>query len=779
MKKAFCKSAGLASLALGILGAAGLASAQPVANVDLGTLTNPSTVTGTLTGFVAGQVQWIKFTLPVGATLAGAGYLDIDTNGGTLTGADSHIGLYTSTGVFLDSNDDSGPSFYSMLSYGRTTPNRPGLAFTGNATSNGSVHAGGSGAADIAADTYSLAVTGFGGNTYAASWVVGTTHTRTGDVAFRIDYVGNPPSLPPFCALALAPVTGPVGTTFVATCTVTPGTNPTSTFGAGAVSLNAAAVDGGTVALLDDGNPPDLVLGDNIYTGNVTVGPLAAFGAQTLTSTVTDLQARSSTCTANFTVIAPPPANDNCTGAVAISGTGNFPYDTNGATTSTPAATCGAIGTDVWFTWNSGPGGQTTVATCGFTAVDTAIAAYSDCATSIACDDDGCGGVGASTFTFCALANTNYLLRIGDFAGGNPHVGTFSISQVPGSGTPSITAAATPTCGTTGTAVTITARILNAGCPAQTLVSASADASIIGGGTVTLLDDGVAPDTAIDGTFTGSTTYGAAPSAGNIVVTGTFSGAGTATANVAMTTPGGGTDEAGDSLATAGVVTGGPASSIAGSLLSFGSCASTANDVDMYLIRICDPATFSATTVGGTTMDTQLFLFDSAGLGVVLDDDCPAGTLQSCLGSTIVGTRPLGNYYLAISGDNQDPLDAGGALIWANTPFNVERAPDGPGAANALASWDTGGFNSGAYTIALTGVCGVCHGGCVADFDDGNATGTPDGGVGIEDLLWYLDLYDQGLICADVDDGNGLGVQDGGVGIEDLLYFLFRYDAGC
>jgi hypothetical protein len=68
---------------------------------------------------------------------------------------------------------------------------------------------------------------------------------------------------------------------------------------------------------------------------------------------------------------------------------------------------------------------------------------------------------------------------------------------------------------------------------------------------------------------------------------------------------------------------------------------------------------------------------------------------------------------------------------------------------------------------------------CVADVDDGSGTGTPDGGVGIEDLLYYLAIYDAGVIAADVDDGSGTGTLDGGVGIEDLLYYLSRYDAGC
>jgi endonuclease/exonuclease/phosphatase family metal-dependent hydrolase len=69
--------------------------------------------------------------------------------------------------------------------------------------------------------------------------------------------------------------------------------------------------------------------------------------------------------------------------------------------------------------------------------------------------------------------------------------------------------------------------------------------------------------------------------------------------------------------------------------------------------------------------------------------------------------------------------------------------------------------------------------GCVADVDDGTGTGTPDGGVGVEDLLYYLSLYDAGSPGADTDDGTGTGTRDGGVGIEDLLYYLTRFDAGC
>src|SRR6185295_15278885 len=54
---------------------------------------------------------------------------------------------------------------------------------------------------------------------------------------------------------------------------------------------------------------------------------------------------------------------------------------------------------------------------------------------------------------------------------------------------------------------------------------------------------------------------------------------------------------------------------------------------------------------------------------------------------------------------------------------------------------------------------------CVADVDDGTGRGIPDGGVGIEDLLFYLSLYNAGDPRADVDNGSGTGVHDGGVGI--------------
>ena len=63
---------------------------------------------------------------------------------------------------------------------------------------------------------------------------------------------------------------------------------------------------------------------------------------------------------------------------------------------------------------------------------------------------------------------------------------------------------------------------------------------------------------------------------------------------------------------------------------------STATHVDVYKLCLSGGGTFSASTVGGTTADTQLFLFDSSGLGVYGNDD--EGALRQ---STLPAGHPL------------------------------------------------------------------------------------------------------------------------------------------
>jgi hypothetical protein len=68
---------------------------------------------------------------------------------------------------------------------------------------------------------------------------------------------------------------------------------------------------------------------------------------------------------------------------------------------------------------------------------------------------------------------------------------------------------------------------------------------------------------------------------------------------------------------------------------------------------------------------------------------------------------------------------------------------------------------------------------CPADLDDGSGTGTPDGGVTVDDLVYFVTAFGAGSVNADLDNGSGTGTPDGGVTIDDLVYFLTRFEGGC
>ena len=138
----------------------------------------------------------------------------------------------------------------------------------------------------------------------------------------------------------------------------------------------------------------------------------------------------------------------------------------------------------------------------------------------------------------------------------------------------------------------------------------------------------------------------------------------------------------------------------AGSLDLITGVIASEQDVDMYCIRIVDVPIFSASTIGGASFDTQMWLFDANGIGVSFRDDDP-GSLQSTLtGQFVVGP---GIYFLAISSYSNDALNPGGLEIWLDSPFTVERAPDGAGAPGPVVAWNGSGFSSGPYGIRLTG----------------------------------------------------------------------------
>jgi hypothetical protein len=124
------------------------------------------------------------------------------------------------------------------------------------------------------------------------------------------------------------------------------------------------------------------------------------------------------------------------------------------------------------------------------------------------------------------------------------------------------------------------------------------------------------------------------------------------------------------------------------------------SDADMYCLFLPDPAAFSATTVGLAAFDTQLFLFDALGLGVIGNDDDADDGVQSTLPPGSAAASPPGTHYLAISGFDHDPVSPGGEIFTDGFPgLQTPTGPGGPGPITGYAG--TGG--SGTYTIALTG----------------------------------------------------------------------------
>jgi len=150
----------------------------------------------------------------------------------------------------------------------------------------------------------------------------------------------------------------------------------------------------------------------------------------------------------------------------------------------------------------------------------------------------------------------------------------------------------------------------------------------------------------------------------------------------------------------------GPLTSISGTL--------ALNDIDVYMIFVTGGGTFSATTVeSGITFDSQLFLFNSAGIGVYHNDDIGAFSSPSTLpaGNALTPLAP-GIYFLAITAWNIDPVSLGGLIFPDQLAIDLISGPTGPGGALPLSGWAgsagaSGSTLGGPYTIYLTGANAV------------------------------------------------------------------------
>ncbi len=147
--------------------------------------------------------------------------------------------------------------------------------------------------------------------------------------------------------------------------------------------------------------------------------------------------------------------------------------------------------------------------------------------------------------------------------------------------------------------------------------------------------------------------------------------------------------DAGETLATAQAVG-------SGTTLINGNLATGTADLFSFLWNGGD---FTAQTTG-PSFDTQLFIFDASGFGVVADDDSGSGLLSAL-------TTPLasGLYYLGISEFDYDPISAGGRIF--DTSFGTS-GPTGPGGASPLAGWDQFAIDGGgSYNIEISATAAV------------------------------------------------------------------------
>ena len=129
-----------------------------------------------------------------------------------------------------------------------------------------------------------------------------------------------------------------------------------------------------------------------------------------------------------------PSGNDDCTQATQVSGFGPFAYDTTGATTGAPVASCGIMGADRWLRWTSPASGVAIANVCGTAANDTVLAVWDGTGVPVggcpsiqlACNDDSCGL--QSQTTFAATAGSVYYFEIGSFQGASSGPGSISVT---------------------------------------------------------------------------------------------------------------------------------------------------------------------------------------------------------------------------------------------------------------------------------------------------------------------------------------------------------------
>lgn len=142
---------------------------------------------------------------------------------------------------------------------------------------------------------------------------------------------------------------------------------------------------------------------------------------------------------------------------------------------------------------------------------------------------------------------------------------------------------------------------------------------------------------------------------------------------------------------------------------------------DMFLIRIVDPANFSARILGGS-WDAKLYLMapgpGGTALGLLANAVGPGGENALLLNAATDGSgaalTAAGDYYISVCGAGDIPVSAGGGIFNITAPGEIS-GPDGPGGLLPHTAWQGVG-ETGTYTILLTGAAFVPSPGAVALF---------------------------------------------------------------
>jgi hypothetical protein len=181
------------------------------------------------------------------------------------------------------------------------------------------------------------------------------------------------------------------------------------------------------IAGYDDVSDPDSIVLNitSVSSGACCDGPTCAVTSSA--SCEGAFQGADTVCTP--TLCGAPAANDDCAGAIALTGVG---INTTGSTlqatpTAGAAVSCAATTNDVWYAFTPSVTATFTANLCASAPVwDSVLSVHTACpgtaanqVATTACNDDGCtAGVGLSTITtpFSLTAGTTYYVRVGGYA---------------------------------------------------------------------------------------------------------------------------------------------------------------------------------------------------------------------------------------------------------------------------------------------------------------------------------------------------------------------------